>query len=77
MAEWSIATVLKTAEGNTSGGSNPSFSANVFIKKAVKESFIDGFFSFGKPTDFLLRPTNILLMQKQTQLLLLRRKFCF
>ena len=27
MAEWSIAAVLKTVEGNTSGGSNPSFSA--------------------------------------------------
>ena len=28
MAEWSIATVLKTVEGNTSGGSNPSLSAS-------------------------------------------------
>ena len=28
MAEWSIATVLKTVEGHTSGGSNPSLSAN-------------------------------------------------
>ena len=28
MAEWSIATVLKTAEGHTSGGSNPSLSAD-------------------------------------------------
>ena len=27
MAEWSIAAVLKTVEGNTSGGLNPSFSA--------------------------------------------------
>ncbi|MBO5780426.1 MAG: hypothetical protein J6R27_04925, partial [Muribaculaceae bacterium] len=26
-AEWSIAAVLKTVEGNTSGGSNPSLSA--------------------------------------------------
>ena len=32
MAEWSIAVVLKTIEGNTSGGSNPSLSAK--IKKA-------------------------------------------
>ena len=35
MAEWSNAAVLKTVEGHTSGGSNPSFSAfkfpNVFI----------------------------------------------
>ena len=28
MAERSIAAVLKTVEGNTSGGSNPSLSAN-------------------------------------------------
>ena len=28
MAEWSIAAVLKTVEGNTSGGSNPSLSAH-------------------------------------------------
>ena len=27
MAEWSIAAVLKTVEGHTSGGSNPSPSA--------------------------------------------------
>ena len=27
MAEWSNAAVLKTVEGHTSGGSNPSFSA--------------------------------------------------
>ena len=27
MAEWSIAAVLKTVEGPTSGGSNPSLSA--------------------------------------------------
>ncbi len=27
MAEWSNAVVLKTIEGHTSGGSNPSFSA--------------------------------------------------
>ena len=29
MAEWSNAAVLKTVEGHTSGGSNPSFSATV------------------------------------------------
>ena len=29
MAEWSNAAVLKTVEGHTSGGSNPSFSAIV------------------------------------------------
>ena len=35
MAEWSIAAVLKTVEGNTSGGSNPSLSATNQIKSAV------------------------------------------
>lgn len=35
MAEWSIATVLKTVEGNTSGGSNPSLSA----KKQLNAAF--------------------------------------
>ena len=33
MAEWSIAAVLKTVEGHTSGGSNPSLSAQHFIKR--------------------------------------------
>ena len=32
MAEWSIAAVLKTVEGYTSGGSNPSFSATRMSK---------------------------------------------
>ena len=36
VAEWSNAAVLKTVEGHTSGGSNPSFSAkrfpNIFIR---------------------------------------------
>ena len=38
MAEWSNAAVLKTVEGHTSGGSNPSFSA-----KGTPQ-FIVGFF---------------------------------
>ena len=33
MAEWSIAAVLKTVEGNTSGGSNPSLSAELTGQK--------------------------------------------
>lgn len=37
MAEWSIATVLKTVEGNTSGGSNPSLSANNIFKSAASQ----------------------------------------
>jgi hypothetical protein len=32
VAEWSIAAVLKTVEGHTSGGSNPSFSADKYKK---------------------------------------------
>jgi hypothetical protein len=32
LAEWSIAAVLKTVECNSSGGSNPSLSANVYSK---------------------------------------------
>ncbi len=32
MAEWSNAAVLKTVEGHTSGGSNPSFSADEVVK---------------------------------------------
>src|SRR5690606_32994538 len=35
MAEWSIAAVLKTVEGNTSGGSNPSFSATLNLNKLL------------------------------------------
>ena len=31
MAEWSNAAVLKTVEGHTSGGSNPSFSAKALV----------------------------------------------
>ncbi len=36
MAEWSIAAVLKTVEGHTSGGSNPSLSA----KKAASQGLL-------------------------------------
>ena len=39
MAEWSIASVLKTAEGHTPGGSNPSLSAKHLIKSAVNQTF--------------------------------------
>jgi hypothetical protein len=41
MAEWSIAAVLKTADCNRSGGSNPSLSA-----PKVKAPIIWGFFYF-------------------------------
>ena len=36
MAEWSNALVLKTSEGHTSGGSNPSFSAKTAQKPSNK-----------------------------------------
>ena len=37
MAEWSNALVLKTSEGHTSGGSNPSFSAkgNAYLRVGI------------------------------------------
>ena len=39
MAEWSIAAVLKTVEGNTSGGSNPSLSAiNAENQQIIKQT---------------------------------------
>ena len=37
MAEWSIAAVLKTVEGHTSGGSNPSLSAKNKNNSAVSQ----------------------------------------
>jgi hypothetical protein len=39
MAERSIAAVLKTVEGNTSGGSNPSLSANQMDAPALPGHF--------------------------------------
>ena len=35
MAEWSNAAVLKTVEGHTSGGSNPSFSAAINPQRSL------------------------------------------
>ena len=40
MAEWSIAAVLKTVEGHTSGGSNPSFSAESLVNSMFTRLFI-------------------------------------
>ncbi len=42
MAEWSNAAVLKTVEGHTSGGSNPSFSAKENLQQSC------GFFLYPK-----------------------------
>ena len=41
MAEWSIAAVLKTVEGNTSGGSNPSLSAKISVTSCKTASCAD------------------------------------
>ena len=46
MAEWSIAAVLKTVEGNTSGGSNPSLSASIKTKSQGLLNFSKVFFYF-------------------------------
>ena len=53
MAEWTKAAVLKTVEGQPSGGSNPSLSAKdflfvlnkvrIFAKKSVHELAFQGF----------------------------------
>ena len=43
MAEWSNAAVLKTVEGHTSGGSNPSFSA-IVIPIILKYSILGIFY---------------------------------
>ena len=48
VAEWSIAAVLKTVEGNTSGGSNPSLSASMNFKLyqgLVEPAFYEPFFN--------------------------------
>ena len=60
MAEWSIAAVLKTVEGQTSGGSNPSLSAETktkdftkAFKNSIKAPYINKlrcFFYTGTPT---------------------------
>ena len=39
MAEWSNAAVLKTVEGHTSGGSNPSSSANYITTHCLTVGF--------------------------------------
>ena len=46
MAERSIAAVLKTVEGNTSGGSNPSFSAKNYNPAQQRD------FSFGEVSEW-------------------------
>ena len=61
MAEWSNALVLKTSEGHTSGGSNPSFSASKFPN--VFNINILGFYVIGYLYDYCtasdLKPQKI------------------
>ena len=48
MAEWSNAAVLKTVEGHTSGGSNPSLSAKSCKSKDLQDFFLIVYF-FDEP----------------------------
>ena len=47
MAEWSIAAVLKTVEGHTSGGSNPSLSASYYYLKDSQFDIVGLFIFLG------------------------------
>ena len=60
MAEWSNAAVLKTVEGHTSGGSNPSFSA-----KPCKSSYKVFFIYSDLLNPFILNDLSIFLMNHQ------------
>ena len=53
MAEWSIAAVLKTVEGHTSGGSNPSLSAEIVRKRNFGNKLR---FNFGKMPEWTNGP---------------------
>ena len=46
MAEWSNAAVLKTVEGHTSGGSNPSFSADQAQMRRLNEKIPPSLFEW-------------------------------
>jgi putative endonuclease len=46
MAEWSIATVLKTVDCNRSGGSNPSLSAEYHFLLLLKAGFFMPFYTY-------------------------------
>jgi hypothetical protein len=75
MAEWSIAAVLKTVEGQTSGGSNPSLSAKrnfsllEFLSNPLKH-MISRDFLFEqnlKLTQIKLKTITLLVTQKLSQ----------
>ena len=55
MAEWSNAAVLKTVEGHTSGGSNPSFSATIFRKVFIYNTLRNFYFKCGLLCGFKIK----------------------
>ncbi len=57
MAERSNAAVLKTVEGHTSGGSNPSFSAEIYsnFNQSSVNTMFTGLFSFYKTSKSVLK----------------------
>ena len=61
LAEWSNAAVLKTVEGHTSGGSNPSFSAKQPRKHFMitRISFFIVFFGVKNDLMFLTKKCQI------------------
>ena len=72
MAERSIAAVLKTVEGNTSGGSNPSLSAKKSKKqKAVNYNVVYCFFLLRENLKFIIKyslPLSVLTPTNQEPL---------
>ena len=54
MPEWSIGTVSKTVEGNTSGGSNPSLSAIKPDNQAIKQTTPNFTPSFGREIGYFV-----------------------
>jgi hypothetical protein len=57
VAEWSIAAVLKTVEGYTSGGSNPSLSANKMNVPGFAGAFLFG--ADGRACSIRMRRTKM------------------
>ena len=65
MAEWSIAAVLKTVEGHTSGGSNPSLSANNKVNSAASQQLVAEFilYTYKNPYKLEGNPNPIQMRQ--------------
>lgn len=75
MAEWSIATVLKTVEGHTSGGSNPSLSAINIDNQAVVKFTHKFAHTFRLVTSFLSKIRHVLNLMFRICLFFLRNFF--